>query len=105
MLTHPVVEAALAAAHPAGVEAQHREAAIHEDVEQREDDLVVHRPAILRMGMKNQRDGRMFFLALVIAAFQTALGAGEHHIRHLVSGFAHYWPPVTARRSCFFGES
>jgi len=27
------------------------------------------------MGMKNQRDGRVFFLALVIAALQTALGA------------------------------
>ena len=38
-----VVERALAAADAAEVEAQHREAAVHEDVEQVVDDLVVHR--------------------------------------------------------------
>jgi len=36
------------------------------------------------MGMKNQRDGRMFFFALVIAALQTALQAAEDRIAETI---------------------
>jgi hypothetical protein len=75
----------LAAADAARVEAQDREAAVDEDVEQREHDLVVHRPAILGMGVQDERDRGVFFLALVIATLQATLGAGEHHIRHRFS--------------------
>ena len=39
-----VVELALAAADAAEIEAQHREAALREHVEELVDDLVVHRP-------------------------------------------------------------
>jgi hypothetical protein len=53
--------------------------------------------------MKNQRDGRVFFLALVIAALQTALGAGEHHIRHLDSGFSSLLAADGGGRSGFSG--
>jgi hypothetical protein len=81
-LAHAVIEAALAAADTAGVEAQDRKAAIHEHVEQREHHLVVHRPAVLRVGMKDQRNRRVFFLALVITTLEATLRAGEHHIRH-----------------------
>jgi len=48
----------LAAPDAAEVEAQHGEAKIVEGVMQVVDDLVVHRPAELRMRMKNDRDRR-----------------------------------------------
>jgi hypothetical protein len=38
--------------------------------------------------MENQRNGRMLFLALVIAALQATLGANEHHVRHGNSDFS-----------------
>jgi len=59
-------------------------------MEQREDDLVVHRPAILRVRMQDQRDRRALFLALVIATLEATLGAGEHHVRHRNSGSSPY---------------
>jgi len=83
---HAVVEASLTAADTPGVEPQHRETAIHENMEQREHDLVVHRPAILRVRMQDQRDRCALSLALVIATFEATLGAGEHHVRHRDSG-------------------
>ena len=51
-------------------------------MKQREHDLVVHRPAILRVRMEDQRDRRMLFLALVVATLKAPFGAGKHHIRH-----------------------
>ena len=84
----------------AGVEAQHREAAVDEHMEQRDHDLVVHRPAILRVRMEDQRDRRVFFFALVIAALEASLGTGEHHIRHLDSDYA----PLLAALDRRFGS-
>jgi hypothetical protein len=51
-----VVELALAAADAAEVEAQHREAALREHVEELVDDLVVHRAAELRMRVQDDGD-------------------------------------------------
>src|SRR5262249_53272122 len=87
-LAHPVVEPALAAADAPGVEAQHGKATIHEHVEQRENHLVVHRPAVLRVGMEDQRDRRMLLLALMIAALKATFWAGKHHVRHRDSDYS-----------------
>jgi hypothetical protein len=51
-------------------------------VEERKHHLVVHRPAVLRVGVEDQRNRRVLFLALVIAALKATLGAGKHHVRH-----------------------
>ncbi len=59
--TRAMVEFALAAADAAEVEAERREAALLEHVEQLVDDLVVHRSAELRVRMKDDRDGGAFF--------------------------------------------
>ena len=77
-----VVERALAAADAAEVEAQHREAAVHEVVEQIVDDLVVHRAAELRMRVQHDGDGRAPLLGGLIAAFDAAGRAGENNLRH-----------------------
>ena len=61
-------------------------------------------PPYCGMGMKDQRDRRVFFLALVIAALQTTLGAGEHHIRHLVSGLCSLLAAGHGPEELFFGE-
>jgi hypothetical protein len=49
--------------------------------------------------MEDQRNRRVFFFALVIAALEATLGAGEHHIRHLTPVIHHYWPPAGANGS------
>jgi hypothetical protein len=38
--------------------------------------------------MEDQRNRRVLFFALVIAAFEATLGAGKHHVRHLNSGYS-----------------
>jgi hypothetical protein len=38
--------------------------------------------------MEDQRNRRVLFLALVIAALKATLGAGKHHVRHLNSGYS-----------------
>ena len=52
----PPSQIALAAAHAAEIEAQHREAALGERIIEAVDDLVVHRAAELRVRMQDQRD-------------------------------------------------
>ena len=54
----PWSKLALRAADAAEIEAQHREAAAREHVEQVVDDPVVHRPAVQRMRMQDQRQRR-----------------------------------------------
>ena len=92
-LAGAVVERALAAADAAEIEAQHREAALHEAVVQIVDDLVVHRAAELRMRMQHDRDRRAPLLRRLIAAFDAAGGAGEDDLRHP------YLEPLDRRRS------
>ena len=81
-LADAVVEHALAAADAAEVEAQHREAALREHVEQIVDDLVVHRPAELRVRMQDDGDRRVGLLAGLVAAFEPAVRAVEDHFWH-----------------------
>ena len=58
-----VVEAALAAADAAEIEAQRGKVAVHEGVIELVDDLVVHRAAELRMRMQHDADRRVLLLA------------------------------------------
>jgi hypothetical protein len=82
-----MVEFTLAAANAPEVEAQRREPALLEHVEELIDDLIVHRAAELRMRMQNQGDGRAFFLGGLVAAFKTAGWAVENNFGHWYSGF------------------
>ena len=79
-----VVERALAAADAAEVEAQHREAAVHEGVVELVDDLVVHRPAELRVRMQHDGDRRVLLPRRMIAAFDPSGGTGEDDLRHAI---------------------
>ena len=78
-----VVEALLRAADAAEVEAQHREAAADEHVEQVVDDLVVHRAAMQRMRVQDQRQRRVGPRAVMVAPLQAAIGPVEDHFRHV----------------------
>src|SRR5690606_23739435 len=80
-----VIEHALAAANAAEIEAQRRESALLEHVEEIVDDLVVHRAAELRMQMQDERDRRALILRRLIAAFETAGGAGKNDFGHVYS--------------------
>ncbi len=46
------------------------------------DNLVVHRPAKLRMGMQHDCNRRVLFLLRVIAPFQAAFWAGKDNFGH-----------------------
>ena len=80
-----MVEFALAAADRAEVEAQRREAALLEHVEQIVDDLVVHGAAELRMRMQDDRDRGIFLLRRLISALKTSRWSIENYFRHLYS--------------------
>jgi hypothetical protein len=77
-----VVELALAAADAAEIEPQHGEATLGEHVKQLVRDLVVHRPAELRMRMKDQRDRAVLTLGWLEAALKAAGGAGKNDFGH-----------------------
>jgi hypothetical protein len=77
-----VIERALAAADAAEIEAQHRKPAMHEGIVALVDDLVVHGAGELRMRMQHHRDRRILLLGRMIAAFETACGAGENDFGH-----------------------
>ncbi len=79
-------EAALAAADAAEIEAQGREAALGEGAEQGIDDLVVHRPAMLRMRMQQQGDRRVGLLGMLIAALEPAFRTVDDDLRHCCAG-------------------
>jgi len=81
-LARPVVEVALAAPHAAEVEAQHREPALHEQVVEVIDHLVVHGPAELRVRMQDERDGARGAGLVVVARFQTAGRPVDDQLRH-----------------------
>ena len=81
-LADALIVFALAAAHTAEVEAQHREADLVEGVVQVVDDAVVHRAAELRVRVQDDGDWRVFFALRVVAAFEPALRAGKNHLGH-----------------------
>ena len=81
-LARAVVELALATPDAAEVEAQHREAALREHVEELVDDLVVHRPAELRVGMEDDGDRAVALLGRLETAFEPAGRAGEDDFGH-----------------------
>ena len=81
-LADAVVEHALALADAAEVEAQRREAAPDEGLVEQLDDLVVHRPARLRVRVEDQRDRRARAGAGMETAFEAALGAGKNDFGH-----------------------
>src|SRR5258707_154952 len=59
-----------------------REAMSHEGVVEGVYDLIVHGAAVLRMRMQQQGDGGIGLLRMVVAAFETALGAVDDYLRH-----------------------
>jgi hypothetical protein len=77
-----VIERALAAADAAEIEAQRREAAVHEGVIELVDDRVVHRPAELRVRMQDDGDRRVLLPRRVIPALDPAGRAGKDDFRH-----------------------
>ena len=76
------VIAALATAHATEVEAHDREAKLLEALIHRVGNTVVHRAAMQRMWVHDQRQRRTRFLAMVVTTFQAPVWAGEHHLRH-----------------------
>jgi hypothetical protein len=77
-----MVEQPLAAPDTTGVEPQHGKAALGEHVEEIIDDLVVHRPAELRVGMQYDGYGSIRLLARLVPTFQTAFRPVENHFWH-----------------------
>src|SRR6185503_9711656 len=103
-LTLAAVVGALGAADAAEVEAQRGKAAPREQVIELVDDLVVHRPAVLRMRVQQQGDGRIRSLAMVIAAFEPSFGPGDNYVRHVsgpnrreLFGNSEAWYPASKR--------
>ena len=64
-------------------QASDREAAALKGLEQRIDDLVVHRAPMLGVRMQHQGDRRIRLLAVLVPALDPPLGAIDNHIRHL----------------------
>ena len=77
-----VVERALAAADAAEVEAQRREAAVHELVVELVDDLMVHRPAELRVRMQNDGDRRVLLPRRMVPGLDPSRRTGKNDFRH-----------------------
>jgi len=86
-LADAAVVAALAAADPAEVEAHHREAQLLEALVHRVGDAVVHRSAMQRMRVQDQRQRGALLLGVVVATFEPAIRPGEHDFRHDPSKF------------------
>ena len=81
-LADALVVFALAASHAAEVEAQNSETHIVKGVVKVVDNLVVHRPAELRVRVQNDRDRCVSVLLGVVAAFKTAFGSGKNDLGH-----------------------
>ena len=83
-----LIELALAAPDTPEIEPKHGKPQPMKGVMQVVDDLVVHRPAELRMRVHDQRDGRVVALVRVVAALKPPVGAGEDHFGHAGSSKA-----------------
>src|SRR5262249_51222928 len=73
---------ALAAADAAEVEAQHGKVPVHEGVIELINDLVVHVPAELRVGLENDRDRGVPLPGGMIAALDASGRTREDDFRH-----------------------
>jgi hypothetical protein len=78
-----MVERALRPANAAKIEAQNRKAALGKGVIKVINDLVIHRPAKLRVRMQNDRDGRAALFGRVEPSFETTGGSVENHLGHI----------------------
>ena len=81
-LADPLVIFALASPDTAEIEPQHRETQIVEGIMQVVDDLVVHRPAKLRVRVQDDGDRGVAVRLRVVAAFKTTVRAGKYHFGH-----------------------
>jgi hypothetical protein len=77
-----VVEGALAAPYAAKVESDHGKVAVREGIVELVDDLMVHRPAELRVRMQYDCDRRVFLRRRMIPAFDPAGRTGENDLGH-----------------------
>src|SRR6185312_11189147 len=76
------VELALGAPDASEVEPQNGKAPALEGLEQGINDLVVHRPPMLGVGMQHDGDGGARLLAMLIAALDSSCGAVDNDFRH-----------------------
>jgi hypothetical protein len=81
-LAGTVIEHALAAAHPAEIEAQRREPPLLEHVKEIVHDRIVHRAAELRMRVQDDGDRRLSVPRRLHPALDASRGAGENHFWH-----------------------
>ncbi len=81
-----MVKRTLTAANAAEIEAQNRKTALCERLIHIVNDLIVHRPAKLRMRMKNDRDRRTALFGGMEAPFKATSGTCENDLGHLNSG-------------------
>jgi hypothetical protein len=72
----------LAASDTPEIESQGRKAAFEKRVVKRIDERVIHRPAELRVGMKDHGNRRTALLGGMKTAFQTASWTRENDFRH-----------------------
>src|SRR5690606_3325001 len=77
-----VVEFPLAASDAAEIETQCREVALLEHVEEIVDDLVVHRPAELRVRVQDAGDRRALLFRRLVAPLETTCRTRENNLRH-----------------------
>ena len=73
---------ALAAPHTTHIEAQHGKAQRLHALIQRMNDAVIHRAAMQRVRVQQQRRGGIRALGMVIASFKPAIRPGEHYFWH-----------------------
>ena len=77
-----VIERPLAAADAAKIEPERGEAAMHKGVIELIDDRVIHRPAELRVWMKDDCDRRILLSCGVVTPFDASGGAGKNNLWH-----------------------
>src|SRR5262245_33812053 len=95
------VETALGAADTAEIEPQHGIAPPLEGLVHRVDDLVVHRPPMLRIGMEDDGNGRGRLPAGLIARFDAPFRSVDDHFRHLSAVSQPRWLLTPNFRWCF----
>ena len=81
-LADAAVVPALAAANSPEIEPHHRATEPLERLIHRVGDPIVHRSAVQRMWVENQRDWGAGLLGMMITALEPAIRAGKHHLWH-----------------------
>ena len=83
--SHSAIEDALRPPDAPKVEAKRGKPLFYENLIDRIDDFVVHRPAMLRVEVQDQGDGRPRFFGVMVSAFQATFRTIENDIGHLRS--------------------